>query len=351
MWLSNLRIMLTNREIAMGAIRITGRTITAIVDGACPAYSGEPVIDCNGLLAIAGLTDLYSDWFEREREPRPSSLFPLAAALHECDKRLAGAGITIAYTALTLDTPETHWRSRRPEHVQEAGALLGEIRHNPLSELHIHLRINACATDATATALAMLASERCDFVGLRGICERTPLISEAAQHYAVPLALHDPATPTEIAQAHNLGINLCIQPRSIALVHAAKACGMRIAMNAPDVVRGISTPGGATSITALQAGHVDFLVSDESPIALLQACFSLHHLYQWPLHQALALVSHQPADLLGFEKRSRIAVGAAADLLLVEPGQRARIRATMRAGEFVYRRAALQTEWSEYVSD
>jgi alpha-D-ribose 1-methylphosphonate 5-triphosphate diphosphatase len=350
MWLTNLHIILPDGEIECGAIRVAGTTITAILAGDCPAASGETVLDCGGLTALPGLIDLFGDLLEREREPRPGSLFPLDAALHEFDKRIAGAGITIEYAALTLDAPEAHWRSRRPEHVQAIATLLTEDRDEPLSELHAHIRVTANAPDATASVLVLIADAQCGMIGFRGLCAESHIIAEAARNYAIPLVLHEPADATEIARAHSLGIQLCFQPRTLALLHSARACGMRVAISAPDLVRGSILPGGAVAVAAVRDNLVDFLISDESPIALLQACFTLTRNMGIPLYRAVALVSQQPADLLGFHKRGRLTVGSIADILLVEPGMRPRVRATMRAGEFVYRRGEISTLRGQYVA-
>jgi len=54
------------------------------------------------------------------------------------------------------------------------------------------------------------------------------------------------------------------------------------------------------------------------------------------LHEAIALVSRNPADALGLTDLGQIVAGYAADLVLVEDGSPPRVRATIRRGRLIY---------------
>jgi alpha-D-ribose 1-methylphosphonate 5-triphosphate diphosphatase len=107
-------------------------------------------------------------------------------------------------------------------------------------------------------------------------------------------------------------------------------------MGAPNLLRGGSHTGNLSALDAIRAGVVDLLAADYAPAALLQAPFLLERAGVLPLHVASKLVSQNVADALGLHDRGRIAVGQAADLVIVEAGARPRVRGTLRAGVPIY---------------
>jgi alpha-D-ribose 1-methylphosphonate 5-triphosphate diphosphatase len=338
MWLTDLQIVLPDSLIERGAIKIDGDRIGAVVQGECPAGPGEPQIEASGMIALPGLIDLYGDMLEREIEPRPGSIFPLEAALHEYDKRLAGAGITTACAALTLDGPESHWRSRRPAYVHQAAHAVREHRGSLLTDLHVHLRCDSTPADAVALVDMLLSDGLCWMVGLRGPYGKRPSIVDIIQPYAALLSLHDPARNEEIAFARDIGGAMVFFPRSAEIIAAARQVGLHTVFGAPNVVRGGSHNGGPDARDAIRAGLVDLLVTDESPITLLQAIFILVRERVLPLPEAAALATHKPADVLGLTDRGRIMPGALADLILVERDPLPHVRMTIRRGIPIYRR-------------
>src|SRR5688500_7434449 len=98
MWLSDLRIVLPDRIMEHGSILIEDGLIVEIIDGAAPGK----VPNLRGLTLVPGLIDLHGDMLERDVQPRTSARFPTQMALIELDKRLAGAGITTAYAAISF---------------------------------------------------------------------------------------------------------------------------------------------------------------------------------------------------------------------------------------------------------
>lgn len=337
MWLTNLRIILPNGEIGCGSIQIIGEQIMAVVAGERPANSDEPWFDGRGLIAIPGIIDLCGDLLERELEPRPGSLFPIDAALHEFDKRLAGAGITTACVVLTLDSPDTNWHSRRPDYVSIVARTM--IAHHPefLTDLRVHLLCTPAPAGMDAPALVglLLTEGLCDLVGLQGLAGDMAKIAEAAQRQHIPLAFHHPSTLADITTARELGVRLCLFPPTRETVQAARNQGMRVAISAPDLVRGQV----AAQELSVYDSAADVLVANESPMMLLQAIFMLERELQIPLYTAVALATTNPATVLGLTDRGAIAPGLLADLVIVVPGQLPRIRMTIRRGVPIYRRA------------
>ncbi len=62
-----------------------------------------------------------------------------------------------------------------------------------------------------------------------------------------------------------------------------------------------------------------------------------------PLSEAARLVSLNPAQAAGFTDRGSLQVGKRADLVLLQVGERPRVRATWRCGQLVY--------WDGHVPD
>ena len=102
MWLSDLQIVLPDRTIEHGALRIEGERIAEIIEGSAPPAAGDWIVQSHGLTAIPGIIDMHGDMLEGEVEPRPGARFPIDMAVLELDKRLAISGITTAYAAISF---------------------------------------------------------------------------------------------------------------------------------------------------------------------------------------------------------------------------------------------------------
>jgi alpha-D-ribose 1-methylphosphonate 5-triphosphate diphosphatase len=150
------------------------------------------------------------------------------------------------------------------------------------------------------------------------------------------LASHDDDTVEKVTLMENLGIAISEFPVSWEVARSARDKGIHVAMGAPNALQGRSTSGNLSAAEAIEAGLVDTLATDYYPAAMLHAAFSFVERGVMPLHQAIKLVSQNPADALGLSDRGRIAVGTQADLVLMETKGRPRVRGTLRAGIPVY---------------
>lgn len=343
MWLTGLRIILPDGEIDCGSIQIMGDRIVAVVAGDRPALSEEPWFDGRGLVALPGLIDLYGDLLERELEPRPGSLFPIEAALHEVDKRLAGAGITTAYLALTLDVFDTPWRSRRPDHVSVVARTLMLQRATFLSDLRVHLQCSSQQSDAPSVVDRLLAEGLCDLIGVRDLAGDMAQVAESAGHHAIPVAIHQLSSAEQAADARELGIRVSMRTDSLEIAQSARDLGFAIAVSAPNLLRSQPADDHHNAREAVRQPLATLFVSDESPISLLAALFMLEREQLLPLYAATALVTTSPAAAVGLNDRGAIAAGLLADLVLVAPGQRPEVRMTIRHGVPIYQRATAAT--------
>lgn len=86
---------------------------------------------------------------------------------------------------------------------------------------------------------------------------------------------------------------------------------------APNLVRGRSHSANVSARDLALQGFLDALSSDYYPAGLLQAAFMLHRELDYPLPEAIARVSANPAEMVGLNDRGRIAPGQRADLIEV----------------------------------
>lgn len=377
MWLTNLRIVLPERTIARGTLWIAGGRVAAIVE----REVGQGGVDCRGLTAIPGIVDLHGDMLEREVEPRTGVEFPLELAMGELDKRLAANGVTTAYVAVSFHDLGMRKSMRTPDRGRRIAHMLSALQGSMLVDMRLHARFEV-AQPGLVPLVAELVEE--GYVQLLSLNDHTPGqgqwrdIERYIQHGAVarglsrdefaamtharierareqpaglaaveavvaraarqglPIASHDDDTPAKVSEVAILGATISEFPVTLEAAQAARERGMWIVMGAPNVLRGSSHSGNLSAREAIAAGLVDILASDYAPVALLQAAFRLATEGVLPLHEAVALITANPAAALGLAERGTITPGSIADLVLVEDGAFPRVRGTLRGGLPIY---------------
>lgn len=379
MWLSDLRIVLPDRVLEQGSIRVEDGIIAEIVEGLAP----EPAPSLQGLIAIPGIIDLHGDMLERDVEPRPGAHFPHELGLLELDKRLAASGITTAYAAISFAWKKDDIRSQ-----ENATALINtiyECRYDLLVDFKIHARFEVTNPLTAPVLTELLEAKKLDLVS---IMDHTPGqgqygdidryvrfmqtwlgvdldvfepgmqqklferitekmqqnveiprdwgivrdVCRIAREYDIPLASHDDDTIHKVSDQAALGVTISEFPINLESAREAHRHHMWIIMGAPNAYRKQSTGNNLSALEALQAGLVDILASDYYPAAMLHAAFQLADDGVMPLHESIKLVSQNAADAVKLTDRGRIEVGRCADLVLVEPGRHHRVRGTLRQG-------------------
>jgi alpha-D-ribose 1-methylphosphonate 5-triphosphate diphosphatase len=97
-------------------------------------------------------------------------------------------------------------------------------------------------------------------------------------------------------------------------------------------LRGESTSGNLTALEGIRAGLVDVLAADYHPGALLYSVFQLAKQNIVPLHEAINLITYNPERTAGLDDRGRLEMGKRADIVILENGDRPRVRVTLRQG-------------------
>ena len=381
MWLSDLQIVLPDRTLERGALRIEGTCIAEIVEGAAAAPAHDTVLHGRGLTAIPGIIDMHGDMLEGEVEPRPGADFPIDLGVLELDKRLAGSGITTAYAGISFWETVRREKKRSAERACAMVAAIHALRESLLIDMFVHARYEV-TTPSVVPALTDLLDQ--GQIHLLSLMDHTPgqgqyrnieqyvdfiaqwrnaspavvaaetharlkqaqeepsvwglateLVTRALQQN-LPIASHDDDTLAKVGLMADVGVSISEFPVTLEAAVEARRRGIAVAMGAPNVLRGLSHAGNLSALEAIQAGAVDILASDYAPAALLQAVFLLADTGVLPLYKAAKLTAENPAAALGLRDRGRIEVGLQADIALIEQTTLPRVRGTIRRGVPIY---------------
>ena len=376
MWLSNFEIVLQDRVIERGSLRIEGGLIAEIREEAVE----EADIEGRGKLLLPGFVDIHGDMIEKEVEPRANVRMPIELGIYDLDKKLASCGVTTAYAALAF-TPATYGHVRSIEHTRAMIQTLAAMRSELLIDHRIHGRFEVTFLPAVTEAKALIDTGALHLISLM---DHTPgqgqyrdielhianmakarKISEAqaaelvnkrmadrtehgdsmeiinglarlARESGVVLASHDDDTAETVALLHSLGAAISEFPINVAAAVEAKRLGLATAMGAPNALRGLSYSGNLSAREAYEADVLDILASDYHPSAILPAVIALAEIGEGGLAASVALASANPAKALGLNDRGRIAEGMRADLVIAERGRVPRLRSTIRDGRMIW---------------
>jgi alpha-D-ribose 1-methylphosphonate 5-triphosphate diphosphatase len=353
--LSNARIVLPD-EVVEGSLAIRDGLIAGISQGA--ARAGE---DMGGDYLIPGLVELHTDHLEGHYAPRPKVRWnPLAAVLAH-DAQVATAGITTVFDALRVGLDEDSEMTAQDMR-KLADAVEDGVRNDRLRADHfIHLRCEVSAPDCLdgfaffdnddrvrlASMMDHAPGQR-QFVDLetyayyyqrklklsnrefQEFCDRRiaesdrnspanrAAISAACHQRGIVLASHDDATAAHVEEAVSQGIRVAEFPTTHEAAQASRAAGLGVLMGAPNVVRGGSHSGNVSARALAEDGLLDILSSDYIPFSLIQSAFFLGDVVDAiTLPQAVAMVSKNPAEAVGFADRGVIESGRRADLVRV----------------------------------
>jgi alpha-D-ribose 1-methylphosphonate 5-triphosphate diphosphatase len=378
MWLSDFRIVLADRVIDNGAVRIR--------DGVIAEISEKPVphseVEGRGLLLMPGMIDMHGDMIEREIEPRPGVRMPMEMGLRDLDTKLASSGITTAYASLSFAPGSSYGHMRSYDFTSEMIRAVVAARPNLLIDHRVHARFEVTFPAALSVVKELVSEGAVDLVSL---CDHTPgqgqyrnlelqaanisknkgisleaaaeqlqqrirdrketagdmtatlrAITQYCALHGVLVASHDDDTVEKVALMDSLGANISEFPVTLKAAQEAHRRGMLNAMGAPNALRGQSYSGNLSARQAHQAGVLDLLTADYHPSAMLPAVLVLAQTDPQGLAGATRLASSNPARALGLEDRGEIRVGLRADLLVASDQGVGRVHATLSRGRPVY---------------
>ena len=360
--LNNARLILADRIIERGALEIDNGLISAVHEQPLPPDT-PACEDLHGDDLLPGLVEIHTDNLEKHLMPRNGVLWPMLPAVVTHDAQCAAAGITTVFDALAVGDLEGE--SVRLDTLHTAFAAInlgmeqGVFRANHLFHLRCELAYPGLLQELqpliSHPAVRLVSvmdhtpgqrqyrdiEQYKKYYGkkkvgwneqtfLQAVSERQRLqqqyagrhkqaVVELARQHGIPLASHDDTDLSHISEAVLDGVAISEFPTTRAAARAAREHGLHTVMGAPNVVRGGSHSGNVAALELAQHGLLDILSSDYVPASLLHAAYLLVAQAGWSLPQAIATVSHNPAQAVGLGDRGRIAVGLRADLLQVRP--------------------------------
>jgi alpha-D-ribose 1-methylphosphonate 5-triphosphate diphosphatase len=376
----NARLVLPN-EVVLGSLSVSEGKISTVDQGLANNLGGW---DVEGDYLMPGFVEMHTDNFERHLMPRPKVQWAEMPALIAHDAEVAAAGITTVFDALGVgDADPDSLRGSTWQPVIETidtCAREGLLR----ADHHLHVRCELPAPNtielfepfqghARLSLISLMDHTpgqrqwenidvaRVYYTGKKGWSaekfERQVMLSGQLQaRYAAPhrayfvayckshgiaLASHDDTTPEHVVQAHAEGASMSEFPTTLLAAQTARAHGLLNVMGGPNVVRGGSHSGNVAAAELARHGLLDILSSDYVPGSLLSAVVRLVDDGILSLPQAVATVSHHPAQATGLKDRGQIAPGLRADLIQVRfvqlpQGKRhAVVRAVWREGQRV----------------
>ncbi len=371
-----------NASVVLPTETIAGTVV--VRDGVITDVSSTPTMvpgeDLDSNYLIPGLVELHTDHLEQHYHPRPGVTWPAVSAVMAHDAQIVASGITTVYDALRAGTFDPADLSARYAVVLLKAIETAQANGNLRAAHFIHLRCEIPCEDTTQAAqLISLAGQ----IHLISIMDHTPgarqfvsldkfkqyhvgknamsparmddyiqerrdlqskyaatnkrSILALAKDLQIKLASHDDATVAHVTEAIADGVSIAEFPTTGAAAAAAHANGLAVLMGAPNVVRGGSHSGNISAAEVAANGHLDVLSSDYVPCSLLAAVFALADQVEgFELHDALRLVTLNPAKAAGLFDRGAIEIGRRADLVQVaKNGDQHMVRRVWREGQRV----------------
>ncbi len=376
----NARLVLP-REVVLGTLSVEAGQIAALAAG---GTSTAEAIDLEEDYLLPGLVEIHTDNFERHLMPRPKVHWAEMPALLAHDAEIAAAGITTVFDALGVGEADTD--SLRGSAWQSVIATLDTcIAHKLLRADHyLHVRCELPAPNTVELFAPFMGHPKLSLISLmdhtpgqrqwedidqartyytgkkgwseekfeRQVTHSAALQAQYAQPHrryfvdycqthGIALASHDDTTVAHVEQAHAEGARISEFPTTLTAARAARARDMLNVMGAPNVVRGGSHSGNVAATELAQHGLLDILSSDYVPGSLLTAVIRLAQQGILTLPQAVAMVTHNPAQATGLTDRGALLPGLRADLVqmrvvaLPDGAQHAVVRAVWREGRRV----------------
>jgi alpha-D-ribose 1-methylphosphonate 5-triphosphate diphosphatase len=355
--IKNARIV-TPFGIRDGAsLRVEKGVIAEIREG---ELVGRQVIDGRGNYLLPGFVDLHSDAIEKGIEPRPNTFFPVDIAVFELDKKIASCGITTMFHSLSFAELEVGLRSNSTA----AGIIrqIKEFSHKLKVRTRVHARFEITDMGAVPFLEELIRDKLIhlfsfmdhspgqgqfrDIISFKSyygpvygksdtemdsIIDRKLRAKEGDAQRAIAhlvglckekgiaIASHDDDSREKMEWLKENGITMTEFPVNIEAVRAARENGISVCLGSPNVLRGQSQARNLSARDAITWGYGEILCSDYSPMTMLHAVLALERLGILQLHEAVNMVSLNPAEAVGIANRvGSLEVGKYADMILVD---------------------------------
>lgn len=323
------------------------------------SIKGRREIDAAGNFLFPGFVDMHSDAIEKGIEPRPNTFFPVDIAVYELDKKIAACGITTMYHSLSFAELEVGLRNNNTaaKIIRE----INELQHKLKVNTKIHARFEITDLGAVpfledlaydgqihlfsfmdhspgqgqfrdilayksyyGRVYAKTDSEMDRIIERKLETKKSHVrtmiarLIEMCRLHGIAIASHDDDSREKITWLKEMDIGMTEFPVNLETVQTARELGVSVCFGSPNVVRGQSQARNLSAREAISSGFGDILCSDYSPMTMLHAVLTLVKLEIMPLHEAIKMVSLNPAMAVGIaEDTGSLEEGKAADMVLV----------------------------------
>lgn len=388
----NATVVLPDRLLEDGGVILHDELIEAVLedDAACVAAvaNGAEAVDAQGAFVMPGVIDLHNDALEFEVNPRPGARLPLPFAFDNLERRLAAAGVTTEFHAISFIERAKNGRSISA--ATERAAFIADLANGPRRAVDHQVlhRIDVWNPDALEAIFASLRQLEVRYASLndhtpgqgqyrdlqkffemreaygdsgardevyarinqRGADTLTVPrvyhdVGQATRELGVVLATHDDDSLEKVDVQRRLGASVNEFPVTVEVAEHARERGMAIVVGAPNIVRGGSQSGNLAASELLSRGLADVICADYHAPSLLAAAFNVARAGWATLPEAVAMVSGNAARAVGLRDRGNVVAGQRADLAVVRLDEAGfpHVEATFLAGRqvFSYRRLAV----------
>ncbi len=362
--ITNAAVVLADRVLPRATVIVRDGLIAEIAEGGSRA-AGREVIDADGAHLLPGVVDLHNDNLEFEINPRSSANLPLPFALATMERRLAAAGVTTEFHAVSFQ--EQIRKGRTISEAGERAAFIARYDDSPDRAVRHHVlhRLDMRTPGVLETALPTLRRVKVPYVSLndhtpgqgqyrdverliamadkqramrgdqtvdsewyrermrRGMedSETVPAfyrtVAEATGHVPMIISTHDDDTVEKVDEQLRLGATVAEFPITVEAAAHARRHGMAIIVGAPNIVRGGSQSGNLPAQDLVRQGLADIICADYHAPSLIPAAFRLVDEGLLGLAEAVRMITRNAALAVGLEDRGEIAPGLLADLCLV----------------------------------
>ena len=373
---TNYRLLLPTEEI-LGTLVVRDRTIVDIQpDLVSQGQNG------NGNYLLPGLIELHTDNFEKCISPRPGIRWNLDAAAVNHDRDLISSGITTVCDAISIGDVTPKEDSLRLHHYAPmieaiaSGQAAGRFNVDHLLHLrcelgyeHLYSTIEPYAQHPLLALISLMdhtpgqrqfvsiekykqyyvdkhgvpVEKMEEFIKMRlknqrrhAIDNRQALV-KMTREKGISLASHDDATVDHVREAIAEGVVLAEFPTTVDAAKKAHNNGLLVLMGAPNIVLGGSHSGNVSAMELVELDLVDIISSDYVPRSLLQSAFIISQQANKPLHEAIELITLNPAKAINLDNKiGSLEVGKQADFMTVhDDGVVPRILSVYKQGDRV----------------
>jgi alpha-D-ribose 1-methylphosphonate 5-triphosphate diphosphatase len=362
-------VVLTDRTIEGGAVRIAGDRIAEVAESRAEIHGGyDRTVDARGACLMPGVIDLHNDSLETEINPRPETDLPLEFALATMERRLLPFGVTTEFHAMAFMNMARNRRTIqataiRTEYIAGhrcSGRAL--IDHQVLHRLDVwspdsmdaifesvdqfpvrYISLNdhtpgqgqyrdlekyvermvawtaargGAPPDATEIH-SRIATRNADTTTIPNVYNRVRLESD---RIPIVIASHDDDSAAKVDMLWELGARVAEFPITIDAARRARDRGMWIVVGAPNIVRGGSSSGNQDARELFELGLADIICADYHAPSLLRSAFRLVEDGLLDLPDAIRALTYNAARAVGLTDVGAVREGWRADLILVRCG-------------------------------